>query len=79
MKQKNLEQLLQMAAQKLGTTPERLRQGVKNGELTSMVQGLDPKDEEQLRRVLEDREAAQKLLSSPQARALLKRLGFRQD
>lgn len=77
MKQKDLEQLLQMAAQKLGTTPEFLRQGVKNGELQSMARGMDPKDEEQLRRVLSDQEAAQKLLGSPQAQALLKKLGLR--
>ena len=77
MKQKDLEQLLQMAAQKLGTTPELLRQGVKNGDLQSMVRGMDPKDEEQLRRVLSDQEAAQKLLGSPQAQALLKKLGLR--
>ena len=42
-----------------------------------MVRGMDPKDEEQLRRVLSDQEAAQKLLGSPQAQALLKKLGLR--
>ena len=76
MEQKDLEQLLQMAAQRLGTTPEQLRQKASGGELDAMLQGMDPKDANALRRVLRDRETAQKLLNSPQARELLKRLGL---
>lgn len=72
--QNELEKLLQIASQRLGTTPQQLKQGAENGTLADMIAGMNPTDAQNLQRVLNDRDAAQKLLSSPEAQELMKRL-----
>lgn len=76
MEQNELEKLLQTASQRLGTTPEELKAGAASGQLGELLSQMDPADARSLERVLNDRDAAQKLLSSPQAKALLKQLGL---
>lgn len=76
MEQNELEKLLQTASQRLGTTPEELKAGAASGQLEELLSQMDPADARSLERVLNDRDAAQKLLSSPQAKALLKQLGL---
>lgn len=77
MEQNELEKLLQTASQRLGTTPEELKAGAASGQLGELLSQMDPADARSLERVLNDRDAAQKLLSSPQAKALLKQLGLK--
>lgn len=74
MKQNELEKLLQVASQRLGTSPEQLKQGAASGQLSELLSNMDPVDAQNLQRVLNDREAAQKILDSPQAQELMKRL-----
>ena len=74
MKQNELENLLQTVSQRLGTTPEALKQSAQNGNLAEMIGGMAPADAQNLQRVLNDQEAARKILNSPQAQELLKKL-----
>ncbi len=69
--EQQLEALLRAAAQRLGTTPEALKQAAQSGELGDRLPGADP----QLQKALTDPEAARKLLSTPQAQQLLRLLG----
>ena len=64
-----LQKLLNVAAQRLGTQPEQLKQQAENGTLNN----LNANDAAKLQQVLSDKEAANKLLNSPQAQVLLKK------
>lgn len=72
MNHEQLEAMLRSAAQRMGTTPEALQRAAQNGDLSSMLGRLD---QAAMEHVLSDPEAAKKLLSTPQAQALLRLLG----
>lgn len=67
-----LEALLKITAQRLGSTPEALKQAAQNGDLSQMLGKAGQAESAAMQKVLSDPEAAKKLLSSPQAQALLK-------
>lgn len=75
MNHEQLEAMLRSAAQRMGTTPEALQRAVQNGDLSSMLGRLDQNQAAAMEHVLSDPEAAKKLLSTPQAQALLRLLG----
>lgn len=68
-----LQKLLNVAAQRLGTQPEQLKQQAENSTLQKMLNNLNANDAAKLQQVLSDKEAANKLLNSPQAQVLLKK------
>lgn len=72
MNNKQLENLLKITAERLGTTPDALKNAAQKGEMERLL-GAMP-EAEQFRKVLSDPEAAKKLLSSPQAQQLLGKL-----
>lgn len=69
-----LESLLKMTADRLGSTPEALKQAAQNGTLSDMIGNLPGSDSAAMQKVLSDPEAAKKLLSTPQAQKLLQML-----
>ncbi len=69
-----LEALLKLTAQRLGSTPEALKDAAQNGSLSQLLGQTGGPEGEAMHKVLSDPQAAQKLLSSPQAQALLKML-----
>ena len=70
-----LEKLLQVTAQRMGTTPEDLKTAAQNGDLSRMMGSMGAKESAAMQKVLTDPEAAKKLLSTPQAQKLLELLG----
>ena len=70
-----MQALLNLAAQRLNTTPEALRSAAENGDLQNITGNANSPQAEQLRRVLRDPEAAKKLLSTPAAQKLFEALG----
>ena len=72
---KQLENLLQVTAQRMGTTSEDLKTAAQNGDLSRMMGNMGAKESAAMQKVLTDPEAAKKLLSTPQAQALLNLLG----
>ena len=70
-----LEALLKLAAQRMGTTPQALAQAAQKGDLSHIVGRAKTAEASALQKVLSDPEAAKKLLSTPQAQDLLRRLG----
>ena len=72
---KQLENLLQVTAQRMGTTPEDLKTAAQNGDLSRMMGNMGAKESAAMQKVLTDPEAAKQLLSTPQAQALLNLLG----
>lgn len=75
MNENQMQSLLKLAAQRLGTTPESLQKAVEKGNLQSLTGNTNPQQAEMLRRVLSDPAAAQKLLSTPAAQKLFEAFG----
>ena len=71
MNENQLQALLKLAADRLQTTPEKLRAAAERGDLQDIT-GSDTTNPQaqQLRRVLSDPEAAKKLLSCPKKIAI---------
>lgn len=75
MNEAQLQAMLQLAAGRLQTTPEKLRTAIENGNLEQITgQSANPQAA-QLKKILNDPEAAKKLLSGPAAQQLFKALG----
>lgn len=74
MNHNQLEALLKMTSQRLGTTPEALKQAAQNGDLSKMLGNVTQNESAAMQKVLSDPEAAKKLLSTPQAQKLLQML-----
>lgn len=66
--------LLNLLAQRLGKKPEEIMQYAENGNLSALMQNMSPNDAANLQKVLNDQQAIQKLISSPQAQDLMRRL-----
>lgn len=66
--------LLNLLSQRLGKRPEEIMQYAQNGNLSSLLQNMNPNDAATLQKVLNDQQTIQKLISSPQAQDLLRRL-----
>lgn len=75
MDNSRLEALLKLTAQRLGTTPQALKEAAQNGDLSGMVGNLEPSQNQAMQRALTDPDAAKKLLSTPQAQKLLELFG----
>lgn len=67
-----LESLLKLTAQRLGTSPEALKQAAQNGTLSNMLGNTG--ESAAVQKVLSDPDAAKKLLATPQAQKLLQLL-----
>ncbi len=73
MNNNQLENLLKIAAERLGTSPDALKKAAESGQLDKVIG--NSQDASEFQRVLSDPEAAKKLLSSPQAQKLLELFG----
>lgn len=71
----NYDKLIAAASQKLGTTPESLKQMLEKGDLKALSAGLSKSDKEKLRAVLSNEELMQKLKSASTPDDVLRTLG----
>ncbi len=70
----NLQDLINTASQRLGTTPEVRKKASRQGNVQNLLNQLDGEQAKKVQQILNDKEASQKLLNTPQAQALLKKL-----
>ena len=75
MNETQIQALLKLAAARLNTTPEQLRAAAENGDLSRVTGQANNPQAEQLKKILNDPEAAKKLLSGPAAQKLFEALG----
>lgn len=73
----NMQPLLNEAARRLGTTPEALAKKLNGGDLAGIMKNMAPQQQAALNKALSDKEACERLLNSPQAQALMKKLSGR--
>lgn len=69
-----LDELLKTVSEKLGADSEKLRSSAQKGDLAQTLQNMKPEDAQRLQKILSDKNATEKLLATPQAQALLKKL-----
>lgn len=71
--QNELQNLLNTVAKRLGTNPEALKKGAQDGDLSKLLGNLSANDAKKFQQVLNDPQAANKLLNTPQAQELMKK------
>lgn len=69
-----LNNLLGIVSSKLGTSPQQLKQQLEQGKFDNAVSGMSQNDTNQLMKALSNPQTANKILSSPQAQAIIKKL-----
>lgn len=73
-KEKQIQNILNSLSQKLGESPDKLKANMQNGDMSKVFNNMDKKQAEKVQSILNDKEKTEKLLSTPQAQALLKKL-----
>lgn len=61
-------------SQENGMNGAKMKDALKNGDLSGVMSSLSPEGAQQLKTVLNDKEAAKKLLSSPEALKIMQML-----
>lgn len=70
----NVEKLLKSVSDKLGKSPEELKNASQSGNVENLLSNLNPNDANKIKKLLSDKNAADKILSTPQAQSLIKQL-----
>lgn len=71
---KKQQELIKAAAAQLGTSPEALQKQLENGTFDKALSTMPQNEANMLLKALSDKATAQKILSSPQAQAIYKKL-----
>ncbi len=69
-----VEKLLKSVSNKLGKSPEELKDASQSGNVENLLSNLNPSDAQKIKKLLSDKDAANKILSTPQAQSLIKQL-----
>lgn len=75
MNNNDINKMMKTAQQKTGIDMNKMKQAAQNGKLDDFInQNLSSEATKKLKNVLSNKEAAEKLLSTPQAKELMKKL-----
>ena len=74
MNQKALDALLKMASQKVGTTPDNLKNQLESGQFQNLTKNMKPADAEKFKQLVGNQQMMEQLMSTPQAQELYKKL-----
>lgn len=69
-----MSKYMDIASQKLGVSPDKLKNMAQSGNLDQVLKNLKPEDSKKLQQILSNKEATKEIFSSPQAQNLLKTL-----
>ncbi len=72
--EKKMNNLLQTVSQKLGVPPEQLRRELEAGKFDSAMQQMSAADAAKLNQAIRNPQMVEKLMSTPQAKALYEKL-----
>lgn len=73
-KDKQIENILNSLAQKLGENSNEIKKNAQKGEVGSLLNKMDSKQASKVQEILNDKEKTERLLNTPQAQALIKKL-----
>ena len=71
---KNISGLLEVVSKKIGVSPEKLKQELEAGKFDSALHGMSRSDAAKFQQAVNNPKIVEKLMSSPQAKALYKKL-----
>ena len=74
MDQKKLDSLLQAVSQKLGMPAEQLRKELSEGKFDAAMRSMNQAESAKFTQALQNPQMVEKLMSTPQAQALYKKL-----
>ncbi|MDD6279632.1 MAG: hypothetical protein ACI4JE_09100 [Ruminococcus sp.] len=66
--------LLDVVSKKIGVSPEQLRRELESGKFDSAIAGMSKQDAEKFRQAVNNPKIVEKLMSTPQAQAIYKKL-----
>ncbi len=66
--------MLKKASQKLGTSPENLKKVAEEKNINHLLKNISAKESQKIEKTLSNKEELSKLLSTPKAQQLLKKL-----
>ncbi|MDD6175881.1 MAG: hypothetical protein PUC59_09010 [Firmicutes bacterium] len=69
-----LEAMIRSVASQLGTDPESIRSSVQGGSPDNLLKKLSPKDAAMLQQALSDKETTARILATPQAQEIIRKL-----
>ncbi len=69
-----MDSLMQMASQKIGTDPQKLKEQMQSGNMDGLMQNLTPGQQAQINNLMNNPAAIEKLIASPKVQMLLKGL-----
>ena len=69
----NLDAMINTISKKLGTDPEKLKQAAQSGNADEVLKNIGTEEAQKVQKILSDREAASKLLSTPKAQQIFKK------
>ena len=69
-----LEAMIHSVASQLGTDPESIRSSVQGGSPDNLLKKLSPKDAAMLQQALSDKETTARILATPQAQEIIRKL-----
>ncbi len=75
MTDSNYEKILKAAGEKLGASPEQLRQTLEKGDVKALASGLSKSDKEKLRAVLANKELMSRLKNASSPEEVIRLLG----
>ncbi len=70
----NLNGLLQVVSKKLGMKPEQLQKELEEGKFDNAIKSMNPSEAAKFQQAVKNPQMVEKLMSSPQAQALYKKL-----
>lgn len=74
----SMEKMIELASQKLGISPEKLKSSLESGNVDEMLVNMKKEDADRLKSVMNNRAVKDKLLNSPEAAKLMKNMKDRQ-
>ena len=72
--QQQINMLIKKLSERMGTPESDIRSALESSNYSRLLSRMDPAQAKQIEDVLGDEESAKKFLSSPQAKAIIKRL-----
>lgn len=73
-KEKQIQDILNSLSKRLGENPDTLKKNAQNGDISKILNQMDSKQAQKVQNILNDKEQTEKILKTPQAQALLKKL-----
>ncbi|MCH5201367.1 MAG: hypothetical protein J1F60_10450 [Oscillospiraceae bacterium] len=70
----SMEKMIQLASSKLGVSPEKLKSTLESGNVEDMLGSMRREDADKLKKLMKDPSARDKLLKSPEAAKIIKKM-----